>query len=198
MPEETVAQNSRKEPNGSIYRRIRQTIKDARVARGLTEKEVNEAYLRAMSLAGEKAPKAIMTKVRDARTSLEFSRTGAEILSDILRLDPELFFVSEKPEGDPEQTGVREEGNSAEASPSAPRPKEQSRKVSAGFYETPDGLHFLINMELDRERFERLTLSIPEYMMTLEERPGGIYCRAQVPIFPYQAEPIMRAIFGGR
>lgn len=73
---------------------------------------------------------------------------------------------------------------------------QSERKVSAGFYETTKGLMFLINMELPQHRYKNLILAVPEYMMETEERGEKIYCRAKVPIFPYQAELIMRAIFG--
>lgn len=75
---------------------------------------------------------------------------------------------------------------------------ESSTKVSVGFYETPQGLRFFVNKRLTQNQFDRLTLAIPEYMMTVERQGDRIHCRVNVPVFDYQAELLTRAIFGGK
>ena len=78
------------------------------------------------------------------------------------------------------------------------KPENETTKVSVGFYETQKGLRFVINKKLTLYEFERLTLAIPEYMMKIERQGEHIFCRANVPIFDYQAELLTRAIFGGK
>ena len=85
---------------------------------------------------------------------------------------------------------------SSQASETVERRNETGRKVSVGIYEVEGGLQLLINMELTRHQFDRLTIAVPEYMMKTEPRGDKIYCRATVPIFSHQAELIMRAIWG--
>lgn len=223
---------------------LRQMIIDARRREKLTEKEVNERYLKAHLDIGISAPTAIMTRVRDKRKTLSFSKRGANILGEILKIDPYLLFPPESAQallpivededkpgpvippcnqkedvveadlGFPSLKKDQHRLASSETESSSPSREEamthdeqvsqettgtqssKSRKVNLGFYETSQGLTFLINKKLTAEQMERLSLSIPEYMMSVEKLEDGYFCRGQVTIFPYQAELLMRAIYG--
>lgn len=89
-------------------------------------------------------------------------------------------------------------GSSGQAGETNERRSDTGRKVSVGIYEVEGGLQLLINMELTHQQFDRLTIAVPEYMMKTEPRGDKIYCRGTVPIFPHQAELIMRAIWGAK
>lgn len=87
-----------------------------------------------------------------------------------------------------------------QAAPTQPRRQESEggRKISVGMYETDEGLRFIVNKILTPNQFDRLTLAIPEYMMQVERLANGFMTRANVPIFPYQAELLTRAIYGAK
>lgn len=87
-------------------------------------------------------------------------------------------------------------GSTGQPGEATEKRSDTGRKVSVGIYEVEGGLQLLINMELTRHQFDRLTIAVPEYMMKTEPRGDKIYCRGTVPIFPHQAELIMRAIWG--
>lgn len=71
-------------------------------------------------------------------------------------------------------------------------------KIEIGFYTNPNtgGQRLFVNMDMSESQFERLTLAIPAYMMKTTRVDEKIHVQAKVDIFPYQAEMIMRAIFG--
>lgn len=190
-------------------RPIRDIIIDARKSSGRTEKQVNREFRRHMAEAEREAPKSIMTKVRDKRRVFTLDDVEARCLARALDIDPSILIRD------------RAETSSHPASSSVSKTVEEpSRGVSPGkeekagqvasltprthgapgvsFVEDQGSLHIAIDMDLDASQFDRLTLAIPAYMMRTQKAGGIIRCKARVPIFPYQAELIMRAIYGGR
>lgn len=193
-------------------RPIRDIIIDARKTSGRTEKQVNREYRRHMQEAGFEAPKSIMTKVRDKRRAFTLTTKEARCLAAALDIDPVILTpaTAESKPSAPSASSRRPERAPGDGS----NPSEEERPTgtddelvlaprsygAAGvrFSEKPDGLQFTIDMDLDHVQFDRLTLAIPTYMMRYQRAGRMIRCRASVPIFPYQAELIMRAIYGGR
>ncbi len=189
---------------------LRRIIRDARDKSGKTEKQINEDYSKLMKEQGLVGLTAIMTKMRDKRQDVILNRTQATCLAAALGIDPEPLYPMPSPQAEleiPAPTLSKQEQNikaafpgegAATATASKKPASDNSRKISAGCYETEKGLQFLINMALTQTQFDRLTLSIPAYMMRTEPQGEFIYARAQVPIFPYQAEILMRAIYGAQ
>lgn len=193
-------------------RPVRDIIIDARKTSGRTEKQVNREYRRHMQEAGLEAPKAIMTKVRDKRRAFTLSTEEARCLAAALDIDPAILIPAtteskpstppSAPPGTDSAPEVESESDEEERPTGGDdEPVLAPRSYGAagvGFSELPDGLQFTIDMDLDHVQFDRLTLAIPTYMMRYQRAGRMIRCRASVPIFPYQAELIMRAIYGGR
>ena len=187
-------------------RPVRDIIVDARKASGRTEKQVNREYRRHMEAEGRDAPKSIMTKVRDKRRVFALDPVESRCIARALDIDPAIITRTTPVVGDtpvtadtsdvidlPEEQAPRTEEDSADILP--------PRTYGAGgtsFSEIKGGIRFTIDMDLDAAQFDRLTLAIPAYMMRTTRAGGMVRCRADVPIFPYQAELIMRAIYGGR
>lgn len=205
-------------------RTVREIVMAASASSGRTQKQINREYRRHMAEAGHEGPKSIMTKVRDRRRVLSLSPTEARCLAMALDIEPSLLTPSidedrdtSLDDGAPSGNGKSTTGGTREDEPvqtepmptSSPPPHEDPAAepvlaertygaAGVGFSQVPEGLRFTIDMDLDASQFDRLTLAIPAYMMRIERAGGQIRCRASVPIFPYQAELIMRAIYGGR
>lgn len=198
-------------------RPIRDIIVDARKSSGRTEKQVNREFRRHMAEAEREAPKSIMTKVRDKRRVFSLDEVEARCLALALDIDPvvlirdasgsapgqdaasapdaadETVETDRTPHTDPgprvEETGTQKEDVLPVRTYGAP---------GVSFFEVRGSLQIAIDMDLDATQFDRLTLAVPAYMMRIQRAGGVIRCQARVPIFPYQAELIMRAIYGGR
>jgi len=203
-------------------RTVREIVMAASASSSRTQKQINREYRRHMAEAGHEGPKSIMTKVRDRRRVLALSPTEARCLALALDIEPSLLTPSIDVERDtslddgpssgsarPPEGDAREDAPAqSEPTPSPPPGEDTAAEpllaertygaAGVGFSEVPEGLRFTIDMDLNASQFDRLTLAIPAYMMRIERGGGRIRCRASVPIFPYQAELIMRAIYGGR
>ena len=194
-------------------RTLRDTILDARTASGRTEKEINREYRRHMKEEGREAPKSIMRKVRDKRRVFSLDEVEARCLAKALDISPS-WLTNREP------TMPKPHPLATEAPPRRPRPPEDidhtafdreakairetphtslnNHPLDVGFRDVEGSLHFSISTTLSSAQFDRLTLAIPAYMMRTTRKGDAIHCQADVPIFPYQAELIMRAIYGGR
>ena len=203
-------------------RPIRDIILDARKKSGRTEKQINREYRRHMQEAGRDAPKSIMTKVRDRRRVFSLDSVEARCLAQALDIDADIIACKDAPAAEPEILRDRNPATAGmatrsidpetttervtETSPRQMRKKDNSTLLpprtygvaGVSFAEVAGGLRFSIDMNLDAAQLDRLTLAIPAYMMKIRRAGGIMRCQANVPIFPYQAELIMRAIYGGR
>jgi len=190
--------------------RLRKVIRQARNACGRTQDEVDKAFADLMREKGLEAPKSIMTKVRDKRRDFSFSNDEAQCLARALKIPPHIILEAQNPLFEEDAVFASNTSNPAPAPasknetpaiPSAAGDKPENTTSEAGtasFHETDTGLTFALNMELSAVQFERLTLAIPAYMMKIDKSGDRYRCQASVSIFPYQAELVMRAIFGGR
>ncbi len=178
---------------------LREIIRNARDKSGKTEKQINRDYLKSIIDKGGKPIAAIMTKMRDKRQEIDLSKTEAKCLAEALNIDPRSLYSYTREEPAPQFPYDDDEVAPAQEDPTPAQEvkSNSSRKVSVGIYETEKGLQFLINMFLDKDQLERLTLAIPAYMMKIEQTERGFLVRGQVKIFPYQAHLLMRAIYGG-
>lgn len=205
---------------------IRATIRAARERHGFQEKDVNEAFHQILTAKGIKGPRAIMTRVRDKRRELVFTKAEAIALAEVLKIDPSPLLPRDAQPSllvDQEEEGSSPAADSKQSQEETPQSKpatsgepvthelEQTQpKRSEQASHTPErdcahkitvtpsrkGLFLQIDYIMSRNQFERFTLAIPAYMTRYEHAPSGIRVRAGVEIFPYQAELVMRAIFG--
>lgn len=188
--------------------RLRKVIRQARKACGRTQDEVDKAFANLMREKGLEAPKSIMTKVRDKRRDFSFTNDEAQCLARALKIPPHIILETQNPLFEEDAVFASNASNFAPApagktppipSAASDKPEEATSKADiASFHETDTGLTFTLDMELSAAQFERLTLAIPAYMMKIDKSGDRYRCQASVSIFPYQAELVMRAIFGGR
>lgn len=202
--------------------KIRAVIQEARASAKMFEKDVNEKYHRLMTEAGLTAPRAVMTQVRDRRKEFTLTKEQAQCMAAVLGIkDPSILYPPESPQanlpmeensvvkfedlpmnnkatesGSPDFSVDEVQNSTGQELAGANKEKKAGTKIAVGFYQAPEGLKFFLNMELTHQQFERLTLSIPAYMMRTNETENGVFAQAKLTIFPYQAEMIMRAIYG--
>ena len=112
-------------------------------------------------------------------------------------MQEQLAHYSTKPDPKPEVhlPSVDPRAEPAPKSSTSEAPKEAARGVFV--IDRPEGLMLSINMSLSARQFDRLKLAVPSYMMKTSPDGDKTYVKTKISIFPYQAELIMRAIFGG-
>lgn len=177
--------------------RLREALIDARRISGRSQDEIDAAYRASAAAIGMSAPKSITNKLRDRRRPFDLDGRSLALLvgaigptaGHLIAADDGENRTDHQDGGEP-QTG-NEHQSDEETAPDA------ANVVSI----TGNGpmLRVEIDMDLDQRQLERLSLTIPVYMMRLGAGTGSrTRCRIDIPIFPYQAEMVMRAIHGGR
>lgn len=199
---------------------MRNAIREARSNKGMLEKQVNAAFVEEMKRRQAKGPSAIMTRIRDKRAELQFTKDEALSLAAVLSIDPTPLLPQGEqnelpiaplsgeiePEATADQTTESESQNTSEKTnePATVVEKSQAqdgpcKAPAVSFSEAVDGeTTVTINTRLSAEQMTRLCMAIPAYMMKVVREASCVYVQAQVPIFTYQAELIMRAIYGRR
>lgn len=214
---EELEQNVTMKPERTRSDVMRSIVQAARDRLGMQEKEVNAAFHDLMTARGIKAPRAIMTRVRDQRRPLTFTKAEANAIAEVLKIDPSPLLPTDlqasllSDDGDDQNARSAPQAEARiepvkSKSPQGQEPKPEltpppaSNEKPDRIIITPAGkdLRLIVDYVMTPVQLERFTLAIPVYMISKEHVPTGIRVRANIAIFPYQAELIMRAIFGRR
>lgn len=197
--------------------RLRKLIREAANKAGLTHEDIDNNYRALMSEEGQTAPKSIMRKVTDKRRPFEFKNVEARCMGRVLKIPHTELLEAQLPQKNVSDQNVTTQVHQDEAPRFTPEENFSSKSPandtevtktktlddfehhgSVRFTDTSKGLFLDLDLILTAQQFERLTLAIPAYMMKIQKDNRSMHCKARVNIFPYQAELIMRAIYGAR
>lgn len=152
-----------------------------------------------------KIPPSAILEVQDdlvSQASLEKNNskagTGSANASNTQTgMEEQLAHYSTKPDSNPAEIAPFADPEAKTAS--KPHSAETTKEAARGVFviDRPEGLVLSVNMSLTARQFDRLKLAVPSYMMKTSPDGDKTYVKTKISIFPYQAELIMRAIFGG-